>query len=153
MITRAGKGSWPSFAEVLATTAVVLAWQLLVSCAEGGGQVTIGQDADDASVVPDTGSPTPKESCGDGVVNVEGEQCDGNDLDGMTCADLGEGTGQLACNEAKCIFDTSMCVPDTVNAGTGGYGGGNAGNAGGSSDSAGSSGDSAGSSGASAGRT
>ncbi len=46
--------------------------------------------------------------CGDGVVNRLGEACDGSDLRTMSCADVGLGTGTLACSP-RCTFDTSGC--------------------------------------------
>jgi len=45
--------------------------------------------------------------CGDGSVNVAGEQCDGMDLDGYTCTSLGQ-VGSLACN-VSCDFDVAGC--------------------------------------------
>src|SRR5262249_9194994 len=44
--------------------------------------------------------------CGDGVAQRY-EQCDGTDLHGMTCADLG-GSGELRCTP-YCYFDASGC--------------------------------------------
>ncbi len=46
--------------------------------------------------------------CGDGAINVPGEACDGLDLAGLTCGDLGLGAGGLACT-AACTLDTSGC--------------------------------------------
>jgi len=47
--------------------------------------------------------------CGDGNLHVgEGEQCDGENLAGATCANQGLGGGELACNE-YCRFDISRC--------------------------------------------
>lgn len=54
----------------------------------------------------------PSTTCGDGVVD-DHEQCDGNNLDGRTCADLDPanyGGGHLACT-SNCLFDTSACEP------------------------------------------
>ena len=45
--------------------------------------------------------------CGDGVVQP-GEACDGADLGGKTCADLGFAGGALACT-AQCVHDTAGC--------------------------------------------
>jgi hypothetical protein len=42
------------------------------------------------------------------VINVAGEQCDGADLGGETCASLVFSDGTLAC--AGCAFDTSGCT-------------------------------------------
>ena len=46
--------------------------------------------------------------CGNGVVE-SGEQCDGDDLSGATCASLGYGEGTLRC-DADCTFDTAACT-------------------------------------------
>lgn len=53
--------------------------------------------------------------CGNGVLNA-GEDCDGTDLGGATCASTGNGTGTLGCN-ADCTFDTDRC--DNSNCGNG----------------------------------
>lgn len=47
-------------------------------------------------------------TCGDGVVNVVGEQCDGTDLSGTTCGSLGAGSGTLACS-GSCTLDATGC--------------------------------------------
>jgi hypothetical protein len=47
-------------------------------------------------------------SCGDGSINVPGEQCDGTDVGGATCADLGYVAGALGCNSA-CRLDATSC--------------------------------------------
>ena len=48
--------------------------------------------------------------CGDGVPNsTDGEQCDGNNLDGNSCESLGFTGGTLAC-AADCTFDNSSCA-------------------------------------------
>lgn len=46
--------------------------------------------------------------CGDGEAAGD-EVCDGDDLRGTTCADLGWETGSLACAEDCMAFDTSGC--------------------------------------------
>jgi hypothetical protein len=46
-------------------------------------------------------------TCGDNAINVAGEECDGTDLGGQTCASLGFSGGTLACS--SCSFDTSDC--------------------------------------------
>ncbi len=48
------------------------------------------------------------DGCGDGVADA-GEACDGVDLGGQTCADLGFAGGALACT-AMCALDTAGCV-------------------------------------------
>ena len=45
--------------------------------------------------------------CGDGI-RQRGEACDGLDLGGQTCEDLGRDAGTLACTPT-CAFDTSQC--------------------------------------------
>jgi len=52
----------------------------------------------------------PIPSCGDGVVNAVGEQCDGSDLGGQTCSSLGQLLGSLAC-QVDCALDISDCLP------------------------------------------
>ena len=56
-------------------------------------------------------------SCGDGEVNT-GEQCDGENLQGLDCAGLGLGGGALHCTPV-CTFDTSSCVPVFPDCGNG----------------------------------
>jgi len=46
--------------------------------------------------------------CGDGVRDP-GEECDGFDFGGATCANLGLGVGALSC-AAGCVLDTSGCA-------------------------------------------
>jgi len=46
--------------------------------------------------------------CGDGAINQLGEACDGADLPTLSCADVGQGTGTLACSP-QCTVDTSGC--------------------------------------------
>lgn len=49
--------------------------------------------------------------CGDGKVNALGEECDYNDLNGMTCHNLNPKftEGNLTCKKRMCKFDTSDC--------------------------------------------
>jgi len=56
--------------------------------------------------------------CGDGAVQP-GEQCDGRNLQGLTCAKLGLDAGELGCDSQLCIFDTSGCVPAMPDCGDG----------------------------------
>ena len=46
--------------------------------------------------------------CGDGMA-VGDEPCDGSDLNGRTCADLGYAGGQLSCS-SSCVLDAGACV-------------------------------------------
>lgn len=52
-------------------------------------------------------------SCGDGVVNLPGELCDGADLDGNSCTSLGFPGGTLGCT-AGCTLDTTACLSPGV---------------------------------------
>lgn len=65
-----------------------------ISSTEGG---TTGEDSATGSAV-----------CGDGIVSP-GEQCDGLNLQGFTCATLGLGMGILTCDPFTCSFDWTMC--------------------------------------------
>ena len=48
-------------------------------------------------------------SCGDNMINQPGEECDGPDLGGKTCEDVGDYTrGTLSCT-AACKFDLTQC--------------------------------------------
>lgn len=62
-----------------------------------------------------TASCTKVPICGDNLVNVMGEQCDGTDLGGKTCASVvGNGsTGTLACFP-NCTFNSSGCTPPVL---------------------------------------
>lgn len=62
----------------------------------------------DPSSDPTTETPLDTgESCGDGV-REGGEVCDGEDLGGKSCADLGLIDGVLAC-DSNCVFDAEKC--------------------------------------------
>ena len=39
-----------------------------------------------------------------------GEQCDGAELGGITCMDLGYNGGELACDPVTCTYDASGCM-------------------------------------------
>ena len=45
--------------------------------------------------------------CGNGVLD-SGEQCDGVDLQGQTCASMGFGSGALSCSPL-CTFGSGQC--------------------------------------------
>jgi hypothetical protein len=54
------------------------------------------------------GEPQPEPECGNGMVEAD-EECDGEDLDGEGCEDVGDFVGgDLACND-DCTFETSAC--------------------------------------------
>lgn len=46
--------------------------------------------------------------CGDGLVNLASEACDGSDIKGATCDGLGLGTGTVSCT-SSCTLDTNAC--------------------------------------------
>ena len=56
--------------------------------------------------------------CGNGTID-DGEQCDGGNLNGYTCADLGYSGGTLACDPVTCTYDASGCVTDPDGGGSG----------------------------------
>src|SRR5207247_7150562 len=69
------------------------------------GLVTlVGACGGSTSSQPDSGVPA---QCGNGVAEA-GEDCDGADLHGKTCADFGFNTGQLVCH-AECVYDLRGC--------------------------------------------
>jgi len=87
-------------------------------CTTTGDTAAVGAevDAEVASLLgrlEGTSAPT----CGDGVVNVVGEQCDGADLDGATCVSLGHTGVGLTCN-GSCDLDTSTCADCATFGGT-----------------------------------
>ncbi|PYQ01026.1 MAG: hypothetical protein DMF82_20555, partial [Acidobacteria bacterium] len=62
-----------------------------------------------ASCTLDTTGCTGPPRCGDGVINLPSEACDGADLGGESCVGLGLGPGTLACS-SSCTFDTTGCA-------------------------------------------
>lgn len=64
------------------------------------------QCTDDAAAAAD-GAALP--GCGNDAIDSAGEQCDGGDLGGESCASLGFAGGTLGC-DAGCSFDTSGCA-------------------------------------------
>lgn len=62
----------------------------------------------------DSGDPV----CGNGAID-DGEQCDGGNLGGFTCVDLGYSGGTLACDPVTCTYDASACVTDMDGGGSG----------------------------------
>jgi hypothetical protein len=86
---------------------------ILPAC--GCGSTSLRGDADTTEeITPDTGEDPvdagpdePLTYCGNGVIEGD-ESCDGDDLGGMTCEDLGYHGGLLACRP-DCTFDESRC--------------------------------------------
>jgi hypothetical protein len=67
------------------------------------------------------GACTCRDTCGTVAGVQPGEDCDGADLGGETCAALGYAGGALACT-TDCRFDTSACVADVCGNGRTGAG-------------------------------
>lgn len=73
------------------------------------------QECTDTTALATNGSGFP--TCGNDVIDVAGEQCDGADLGGETCASIGFLDGALACS-GGCSFDTSGCTTTFCGNGT-----------------------------------
>lgn len=70
-----------------------------------GGTETGGMDAEAGESGEETGG---GEACGNGTIEP-GEACEGADLDGQTCQDLGFPGGELACSD-QCMLDATGCM-------------------------------------------
>ena len=66
----------------------------------------LAQCSDDVAAASVMGGSLP--ACGDGSIDVPGEQCDVSDVGGGSCASLGFAGGALAC-DGSCAFDTASC--------------------------------------------
>jgi hypothetical protein len=88
----------------------------------GTGTMTGGQTMSGAPTAPAVAV------CGDGKAEG-GEQCDGQDFKGMTCATLGMGnaSAQLVCKQDRCVIDTIMCFSGGMMASGAGTGAGGTG--------------------------
>jgi hypothetical protein len=84
---------------------------------DGDGDPTTGDGDGDGDPTTGDGDGAPA-SCGNGVVD-DGEQCDGGNLNGLSCIDLGYGGGTLACDPQTCTYDASGCT-NTTDGGGGG---------------------------------
>lgn len=80
----------------------------------GDGDPTTGDgDADpttgdgDADPTTDSGDA----ECGNAAID-DGEQCDGGNLGGFSCVDLGYSGGTLGCDPVTCTYDASACMTD-----------------------------------------
>ena len=78
--------------------------------AGGDGDGDPGGDGDPDPTTT-TGDGDPPAMCGNGIID-DGEQCDGGNLGGFTCVDLGYDGGTLACDMITCTFDASGCTND-----------------------------------------
>ncbi len=76
----------------------------------------------DLCVVPNGNNTNNAQSvCGNGLIEL-GEQCDGPNMAGLTCATLGYVSGELSCTSDSCVLDTSACMhcgPDGTPCSTG----------------------------------
>lgn len=78
-------------------------------CGDGSGPLAAGCTTPNSEQAGASCGPTCKfRRCGDGVV-VAPEECEGSDLGGATCADVGFYGGLLACSPF-CRFDTAQCT-------------------------------------------
>ena len=79
------------------------------SCASVVDSTSVGALACTPQCTLDASGCSEPAVCGDGMVTGN-EQCDGADLAGHSCADVGgaNGLGKLACSPT-CTFDTSVC--------------------------------------------
>jgi hypothetical protein len=83
---------------------------------DGDGDPTTTGDGDGDPTT--TGDGDGDAMCGNGLVD-DGEQCDGGNLNGFSCTDLGYSGGTLACDPITCTYDASGCVNNTDNGGGG----------------------------------
>jgi hypothetical protein len=96
-------------------------------CAAAGGSAVTTclangtWDGNGCTCVPAGGSST----CGNNLIDT-GEQCDGANLNGMSCQTMMPGsTGTLSCDPTTCMLNATMCIPGTaVGTPGGGMGGG-----------------------------
>ena len=90
---------------------------------DGDADPTDSGDGDgDPSTTNGDGDADPTDSgdpvCGNGAID-DGEQCDGGNLGGFTCVDLGYSGGTLGCDPVTCTYDASACVTDMDGGGSG----------------------------------
>lgn len=78
---------------------------------DGDGDPTTTTGDGDGDPTTTTGDGDPNPVCGNATVD-DGEQCDGGNLNGFSCADLGYSGGTLACDPVTCTYDASGCVND-----------------------------------------
>jgi hypothetical protein len=81
---------------------------IILACFSVGG-LAVGCSDDDGGGDDNNNNNT---LCGNGVIDVDdGEDCDGLELGGVTCVDLGYDRGELACS-ADCSFSAVGCIND-----------------------------------------
>jgi hypothetical protein len=80
-----------------------------------GDPSTTNGDGDPSTSGDGDGDPDPTTGgdpeCGNGVID-DGEQCDGGNLGGFDCVDLGYSGGTLGCDPITCTYDASACTTD-----------------------------------------
>jgi hypothetical protein len=84
---------------------------------DGDGDTTATGDGDGDGDGDPTTTTTGDPMCGNGIID-DGEQCDGGNLGGFSCTDLGYTGGTLACDPITCTYDASGCVTDSDGGGT-----------------------------------
>lgn len=82
-----------------------------LGCASKGA-TTLDDDANQPASER-SGSPADEPRCGNGTLD-EGEECDGDDLDGVTCTNLGFEGGTLSCDPMTCTFEVAGCTRPPV---------------------------------------
>jgi len=80
---------------------------LCAACSKGA--TTLDQDADEAAAANGRAGSSADAPCGNGRID-DGEDCDGAQLDGVTCVNLGFTGGTLGCDPVMCTFETSLCT-------------------------------------------
>jgi hypothetical protein len=79
----------------------------------GDGDPTTG-DGDPTTSGDGDGDPDPtggNPMCGNNIID-DGEQCDGANLGGFDCVDLGYSGGTLGCDPITCTYDAASCTTD-----------------------------------------
>jgi hypothetical protein len=87
----------------------------------GDGDGDTGDGDGDPPTTGDGDADTGNAVCGNGIID-DGEQCDGGNLGGFACVDLGYSGGTLGCDMITCTYDASACVTD-MDGGSGGTSG------------------------------
>lgn len=91
--------------------------QDLPSTGDGDGDPTTGDgDGDGDPTTTGDGDGDGDAICGNGLVD-DGEQCDGGNLNGFSCTDLGYSGGTLGCDAITCTYDASGCITGGTNGG------------------------------------
>ncbi|WP_146158476.1 hypothetical protein [Enhygromyxa salina] len=78
---------------------------------DGDGDTTGDGDADPTTGDGDADPTGGNGVCGNGLID-DGEQCDGGNLGGFSCVDLGYSGGTLGCDMVTCTYDASACIID-----------------------------------------